>query len=91
MDFHRDPRIDQPAHGLLNVQRVAAQAVHRVDSHGVALADKGEHGLELRPLGVFAGGLVDEEAIDGDLIELTLGALLKLTPVSAAPVLESRG
>jgi hypothetical protein len=48
-----------------------------VHDHGVALADKGEHRLELRALGVFAGGLIDEEAIDGDLIELALGVLLE--------------
>jgi hypothetical protein len=43
----------------------------------VAVADKGEHRLQLRTLSVFAGGLIDEEAIDGDLIELPLGVLLE--------------
>jgi hypothetical protein len=67
--------------------KVARQAIHAVPDHGVALADKAEQRLELRPLGVLAGGLVDEEAIDRDLIELTLGVLLEGADLNLADTL----
>jgi len=66
--------------GRVRIQATNAgkgEAVHGVDVHDVTLPHEAEHGRELRPVDVFAGGLVGEHLVDGDAIELTCGVLVQ--------------
>ena len=55
--------------------------------HRVALARKRQQGIELRPLGVFAGCHVDELFVHLDLIELAFRVLLKIADPDIANAL----
>jgi hypothetical protein len=67
----------QPLDEAPQVHDVAGQAVHAVDHHRVALPDVGEHLGELRALGVLAGGLVGEDAVERHLVELANPVLVQ--------------
>jgi hypothetical protein len=46
--------------------------------HSVAVADEAEQRVELWPVGVFARRAVGEGAVDGDAVELPVGALVEV-------------
>lgn len=80
MLFHElDPHTttSQRLHKSTKIVEIAGQPIHTVDYDRVAIADEFEQLLELRPENVFARGLVGENLVDVDPIELSLGVLVE--------------
>ena len=73
------------------VVEVACQAVHAVDDHGVTLAHEGQQPFEFGAPGVLARGLVGEETVHPDLLELALGVLVEAADADVADALTVHG
>jgi len=52
--------LDQPP----QVIQISRQAIHAVHNNSIALTSEGKERLELRPLGILAGGFVGKDLID---------------------------
>jgi len=76
-ELHLHAAGGERADGGTEVVQVAGQPVHRVDHHGVAVADEGEHRRQLRPVEVLAGDMVGEGPVDLDALELPISILLQ--------------
>ncbi len=65
------------AHDAAQVVEVAGEAVHGVHDDGVTVTDEAQQRVELWAVGVFARRAVGEGAVDGDAVELSVGALVE--------------
>ena len=86
-----DAALDQLLHQAAQVIEIARQAIHAVHDHGIALAHEGQQRLELGPLCILARGLVREDPIDRDLLQLTLGVLLEAADSDVTDALSLHG
>jgi hypothetical protein len=86
-----DAALDQLLHQPAQVIEVARQAIHAVHDDGIALAHESQQRLELGPLRVLARGLVGEDPIDRDLLQLTLGVLLEAADSDVTDALSLHG
>ena len=78
------PSTSQRFHKSTKVVEIACQPIHTVDHNCVAITDEFEQLLELRPEYVLAGGLVGEDLVDVDPVELSLGVLVKAADADVA-------
>jgi hypothetical protein len=76
-ELHPHAACGEAADGRAQVVEVAGQAVHGVHEDGVAVADEGEHRLQLRAMEVFAGDVVGEGPVEFDAVELAIGVLVQ--------------
>ncbi len=72
-----DTAVGECSDGGAEVVEVAGQSVHRVHEYGVAVADEGEHGRQLRALKIFAGHVVGKGPVHVDTVELPHRVLLE--------------
>jgi len=76
-ELHADALPGQHPHQGPQILKIARQAIHRMDHHRVALPHIGDHLRELRPIGIFAGGVVGKGAVDVNADELPIGLLVE--------------
>jgi len=76
-ELDADAALGELLHQAAQVVQVAGQAIHAVHHHRIALARERHHGIELRPMGVLPGRLVNEMPVHLDVIELAFRVLVK--------------
>jgi hypothetical protein len=86
-ELHSHSAARQGAHQGAQVIEVAGETVHRVHDHRVALADEGEHRLQLRPGSAPAQGAVSERPIQRHAVELPGDVLVQAADPGVADLL----
>jgi hypothetical protein len=64
-------------HQAAQVVQISRQAIHAAHNNNVALASEGKERLELRPLGILAGGFVGKDLIERNILQLPFGILIE--------------
>src|SRR5471030_3372872 len=76
-EFDSYPALGQRLHYPAQIVKVARETVHAVHYYRVAFTGERQQGVELRSLCVLARGLVGEQLVYLDLIELTFWILIE--------------
>src|SRR5580698_2878424 len=85
-----DAPLRQTQYNSPQIIEVAGQPVHRVTIHSIAFADEVQHGLQLWPLRILAGGSVSKGSVQGQPFELANLVLIQRADAQVAHLLAFR-